>query len=201
MSCLCPAQAPSPVAEKAATDHPLSIDEAVTNEHTALMTLARAAALEYYEAGKYKLAEAKFIEALLEAKLGFDPKDPHIASSQNNLAEFYRNTKQYDKAEGLYKEALSQLDLIYGGEKHWLYVSTLHNLALMYEAAGRVTLGCLPACLLPYRAIQAPLHEGQGDRVPSGHPKQETLGPWTDSVVLCQGGSMRQCRRCKGCSS
>jgi hypothetical protein len=29
------------------------------------------------------------------------------------------------------------LDSIYG-EKHWLYVATMHNLALMYEAVGKV---------------------------------------------------------------
>jgi hypothetical protein len=40
----------------------------------------------------------------LAKQAGFDSKDPHIASCKNNLAEFYRNTRQYDKAERLYKE-------------------------------------------------------------------------------------------------
>lgn len=53
---------------------------------------------------RYAKAEAKFKEALEEAIKGFDAKDPHIASAKNNLAEFYRNTKQYVKAEPLYIE-------------------------------------------------------------------------------------------------
>ena len=32
---------------------------------------------------------------------------------------------------------MEHLEAIYGSEKHWLYVATMHNLALMYEAAGR----------------------------------------------------------------
>ena len=47
------------------------------------------------------------LEALEAARLGFNATDPHIASCQNNLAELYRNTKQYDKAEVLYKEVRS----------------------------------------------------------------------------------------------
>lgn len=53
---------------------------------------------------RYAQAEAKFKEAIEEAKLGFDPKDPHIPSCINNLAELYRNLGQYDKAGELYKE-------------------------------------------------------------------------------------------------
>lgn len=53
---------------------------------------------------RYAQAEAKFREALAEAQLGFEPHDPHIASAKNNLAEFYRNTGQWGKAEELYKE-------------------------------------------------------------------------------------------------
>ncbi|GFH07603.1 TPR_REGION domain-containing protein [Haematococcus lacustris] len=123
-----------PVSETAT--HPLDYDP-VTNEHTANMTMARTAALEYYQAGKWKQAEAKFLEALAEARLGFDSRDPHIASAQNNLAEFYRNTGQHSKAEALYQEALDLLESIYG-ERHWLYVSAMHNLALSYQAAGNL---------------------------------------------------------------
>ena len=35
------------------------------------------------------------------------------------------------------RQAMEHLEAIYGSEKHWLYVATMHNLALMYEAAGR----------------------------------------------------------------
>ncbi|GFR39925.1 hypothetical protein Agub_g1, partial [Astrephomene gubernaculifera] len=121
--------APTPL-----TNHPLEYDP-VTNEHTAKMTMARTAALEYYNAGKYTQAEAKFREAVEEAQLGFEAADPHIASAKNNLAEFLRNVGRWDEAEALYMEALDLLERNYG-EKHWLYVSALHNLALSYEARG-----------------------------------------------------------------
>ncbi|GIL87260.1 hypothetical protein Vretimale_1777 [Volvox reticuliferus] len=116
------------------TNHPLEYDP-VTNEHTARMTLARTAALEFYNAGKYAQAEAKFREAVAEAQLGFEPNDPHIASAKNNLAEFLRNTGRWDEAEALYKDALDLLERNFG-EKHWLFVAALHNLALSYEARG-----------------------------------------------------------------
>jgi hypothetical protein len=45
-----PGQGPLPVSETAV--HPLDVDP-VTNEHTAKMTMARTAALEYYQAGKW----------------------------------------------------------------------------------------------------------------------------------------------------
>eukprot|EP00798_Chlamydomonas_sp_ICE-L_P024231 gene24231-9830_t len=95
--------------------------------------MARAAALEHYQAGRYPQAETKLIEALDCAKLGFEATDPHLASCMNNLAEFYRNMGQYDKAEGLYHEALDLLESIFG-EQHWPYVSAMHILALMLEA-------------------------------------------------------------------
>ncbi|GLI70169.1 hypothetical protein VaNZ11_014793, partial [Volvox africanus] len=116
------------------TNHPLEYDP-VTNEHTAKMTLARTAALEFYNDGKYAQAETKFREAVAEAQLGFEENDPHIASAKNNLAEFLRNTGRWDEAEALYKEALDLLDRNFG-EKHWLFVAALHNLALSYEARG-----------------------------------------------------------------
>ncbi|GIL59392.1 hypothetical protein Vafri_14249 [Volvox africanus] len=116
------------------TNHPLEYDP-VTNEHTAKMTLARTAALEYYNGGKYAQAETKFREAVAEAQLGFVANDPHIASAKNNLAEFLRNTGRWDEAEALYKEALDLLERNFG-EKHWLFVAALHNLALSYEARG-----------------------------------------------------------------
>ncbi|EFJ45058.1 kinesin-like protein with TPR domain [Volvox carteri f. nagariensis] len=121
-------------AAPALTNHPLEYDP-VTNEHTAKMTMARTAALEYYNIGKYAQAEAKFREAVAEAQLGFEPQDPHIASAKNNLAEFLRNTGRWDEAEALYKEALELLERNFG-EKHWLFVAALHNLALSYEARG-----------------------------------------------------------------
>ena len=42
--------------------------------------------------------------ALEEAKKGFGEQDGHVAAACNNLAEIYRNLKEYDKAEPLYLE-------------------------------------------------------------------------------------------------
>jgi tetratricopeptide (TPR) repeat protein len=55
-------------------------------------------------------AEKLFQAALLEAKEGFGLRDPHVASALNNLAEFYRLKKEYEKAELLYLEAIEILE-------------------------------------------------------------------------------------------
>lgn len=49
-------------------------------------------------------AERYMKRALEEAKKGFGETDGHVAAAYNNLAEVYRNSKQYDKAEPLYLE-------------------------------------------------------------------------------------------------
>jgi len=53
---------------------------------------------------RYAEAERRFKEALVEARAGFPPNDPHIPSALHYLAEFYRNLGQLDKAEPLYRE-------------------------------------------------------------------------------------------------
>jgi hypothetical protein len=58
---------------------------------------------------RYPEAEAKFKEALAEARLGFPPSDLHIPSALNMLAEFYRNTKKFDQAAALYQEVRTGL--------------------------------------------------------------------------------------------
>ncbi|KAG6530114.1 hypothetical protein ZIOFF_012335 [Zingiber officinale] len=64
--------------------------------------------------GKLDEAERFFQAALEEAKKGFGEKDPHVASSCNNLAELYRVKREYAKAEPLYIEAISILEDSYG---------------------------------------------------------------------------------------
>nr|CAB3487787.1 unnamed protein product [Digitaria exilis] len=66
--------------------------------------------------GSRKLDEAEklFLAALLEAKEGFGLRDPHVASALNNLAEFYRLKKEYEKAELLYLEAIEILEESFG---------------------------------------------------------------------------------------
>ncbi|KAI8464610.1 MAG: hypothetical protein J3K34DRAFT_526045 [Monoraphidium minutum] len=126
--------APAALDERGLTNHPLDYDP-VTNEHTAAMTLARKAAVEAYEAGRFDEAEVQFRLALSEARKGFPPDDLHIPSALNMLAEFYRNTRRHEEAAALYKEALALLEEA-TGEKHWMYASALVNLALCEEEAG-----------------------------------------------------------------
>eukprot|EP00879_Flechtneria_rotunda_P019758 GHRR01020762.1.p1 GENE.GHRR01020762.1~~GHRR01020762.1.p1 ORF type:complete len:495 (+),score=208.15 GHRR01020762.1:103-1587(+) len=123
------------LSEDGLTNHPLDYN-AITNEHTAAMTLAKQAGVEAYQAGRYNDAERWFKEALEEAKLGFPPGDPHIPAAMHCMAELYRNTRRYSEAEQLYKEAI---DLLHDhlGEKHWMYAGALCSLASLYEAQGK----------------------------------------------------------------
>ena len=54
--------------------------------------------------GRTNEAEGYFKRALQEAKKGFGEADAHVAAACNNLAEFYRVTRQPEKAEPLYLE-------------------------------------------------------------------------------------------------
>jgi hypothetical protein len=53
---------------------------------------------------RYQDAERYFTEAVAEARAGFPAGDPHIPSALHYLAELYRNTRCFQKAEPLYKE-------------------------------------------------------------------------------------------------
>ncbi|CAK7338988.1 unnamed protein product [Dovyalis caffra] len=81
--------------------------------------------------GKLDLAEKFFFSALQEAKEGFGEKDPHVASSCNNLAELFRVQKQFDKAEPLYWEAIKILEESFGPEDIRVGAA-LHNLGQFY---------------------------------------------------------------------
>ena len=54
--------------------------------------------------------------ALEEAKKGFGEGDGHVAAAYNNLAEVYRNSREFDKAEPLYLEVRS---VVYELQKLW----------------------------------------------------------------------------------
>ncbi len=64
-----------------------------------------AAGVKAYRQGRYADAEKPFQAAVKEAE-GFEPQDPRLAMSLNNLAVLYRHQGQYAKAESLYKRAL-----------------------------------------------------------------------------------------------
>ncbi|CAA6671703.1 unnamed protein product [Spirodela intermedia] len=81
--------------------------------------------------GKVDEAEKYFLLASKEAKEGFGERDPHVASSLNNLAELYRVQKEFHKAEPLYLEALNILQEAFGPEDVRVGAA-LHNLGQFY---------------------------------------------------------------------
>lgn len=99
--------------------------------------MAKNAALEHYNNGRYSEAERRFREALQQAVLGFGADDPHVASCKNNLAEFYRNTGKYAQAKELYVQAVQQLLDLYG-DRHWLYIGALQNLGMCHASCGEL---------------------------------------------------------------
>uniref|UniRef100_A0A6N2LF61 Uncharacterized protein n=1 Tax=Salix viminalis TaxID=40686 RepID=A0A6N2LF61_SALVM len=99
----------------------------ISNEHTAKWRLFSDKGRE----GKLDQAEKFFFSALQEAKVGFGEKDPHVASSCNNLAELFRVQKQFDKAEPLYWEAIKILEESFGPEDIRVGAA-LHNLGQFY---------------------------------------------------------------------
>uniref|UniRef100_A0A0D9ZIC6 Uncharacterized protein n=1 Tax=Oryza glumipatula TaxID=40148 RepID=A0A0D9ZIC6_9ORYZ len=84
-------------------------------------------------------AEKFFQAALHEAKEGFGLRDPHVASALNNLAEFYRLKKEYEKAELLYLEAIEILEESFGSDD--IRVGTaLHSLGICYHLQRKFAL-------------------------------------------------------------
>uniref|UniRef100_A0A0D9W342 MalT-like TPR region domain-containing protein n=1 Tax=Leersia perrieri TaxID=77586 RepID=A0A0D9W342_9ORYZ len=81
-------------------------------------------------------AEKFFQAALHEAKEGFGLRDPHVASALNNLAEFYRLKKEYEKAELLVGTALHSLGICYHLQRKFALAQTCYERALKIE--GRV---------------------------------------------------------------
>eukprot|EP00850_Spirogloea_muscicola_P017696 SM000154S01431 [mRNA] locus=s154:312960:317693:- [translate_table: standard] len=51
---------------------------------------------------------------LRRPSFGFGDKDPHVASSYNNLAELYRLRREYNQAEPLYLEAVQRMEAATG---------------------------------------------------------------------------------------
>ncbi|KAL9392100.1 hypothetical protein Peur_016020 [Populus x canadensis] len=103
----------------------------ISNEHTAKWRLFSDKGREVFLQGKLDQAEKFFFSALQEAKEGFGEKDPHVASSCNNLAELFRVQKQFDKAEPLYWEAIKILEESFGPEDIRVGAA-LHNLGQFY---------------------------------------------------------------------
>ncbi|KAM7280198.1 hypothetical protein ACFE04_007332 [Oxalis oulophora] len=113
----------------------------VSNEHTAKWRVFTDTGRDYFLQGKLKEAEKFFVSALQEAKEGFGDKDPHVASSYNNLAELYRVKKQVDKAEPLYLEAIKILEESFGPEDIRVGVA-LHNFGQFYLVQNKLGEAC-----------------------------------------------------------
>eukprot|EP00850_Spirogloea_muscicola_P005090 SM000023S07546 [mRNA] locus=s23:6146:11274:- [translate_table: standard] len=105
--------------------------EVVSNAHTARWRVFTDTGRELFTQGRLTEAEKYFAGAIEEAKLGFGDKDPHVASSYNNLAELYRLRREYKQAEPLYLEAVQRMEAATGPQSQSVGLA-LHNLAGVY---------------------------------------------------------------------
>ncbi|KAF7851769.1 hypothetical protein BT93_L2634 [Corymbia citriodora subsp. variegata] len=109
----------------------------VSNIHTTKWRVFTDNGRDSFLRGKLEEAERFFLSALQEAKEGFGERDPHVASSCNNLAELYRVMKAFDKAEPLYLEAVNILEESFGPQDIRVGVA-FHNLGQFYLAQRRL---------------------------------------------------------------
>ncbi|ONK75326.1 uncharacterized protein A4U43_C03F15680 [Asparagus officinalis] len=109
----------------------------VSNSHTIKWRIFTDKGRELFLKGKIDEAEKFLRSAIDEAKEGFGPRDPHVASSYNNLAEFYRVRKAFEKAEPLYLEAISILEEAFGSDDVRVGAA-LHNLGQFYLAQRKL---------------------------------------------------------------
>ncbi|KAJ1686846.1 hypothetical protein LUZ63_018236 [Rhynchospora breviuscula] len=109
----------------------------VSNEHTIKWRIFTDTGRDLFSKGKLDEAEKAFESALKEARLGFGQRDPHVASSCNNLAELKRVRKQFEEAEPLYLEAISILEDSFGPDDIRVGAA-LHNLGQFYLAQHKL---------------------------------------------------------------
>ncbi|XP_048130391.1 kinesin light chain 3 isoform X2 [Rhodamnia argentea] len=109
----------------------------VSNIHTTKWRVFTDKGRDAFLQGKLEEAERFFLSALQEAKEGFGERDPHVASSCNNLAELYRVMKAFDKAEPLYLKAVRILEESFGPQDIRVAVA-FHNLGQFYLAQRKL---------------------------------------------------------------
>lgn len=109
----------------------------ISNSHTSKWRIFTDNGRDLFLKGKLDEAEKYFQSAVHEAKEGFGPRDPHVASSYNNLAELYRVRKSFEKAEPLYLEAISILEESFGADDIRVGAA-LHNLGQFYLAQRKL---------------------------------------------------------------
>jgi tetratricopeptide (TPR) repeat protein len=106
---------------------------APSNDATAQWRVFTDVGRDLVRQGRRDEAEAYFVRALEAARRGFGPRDPHVASACQNLAELYRLQRRYDEAAPLYESALAVLAEAYGPADVRVAFA-LHNLAGLYVA-------------------------------------------------------------------
>jgi len=84
-----------------------------------------------YKHGQLKMAEDLFDSALREAEK-FPAEDVRRATTLNDLAVVYDETKRYDKAEDCYNKALAVQEKVLGKESAEV-ATTLNNMANLYK--------------------------------------------------------------------
>lgn len=109
----------------------------VSNEHTIKWRIYTDNGRDLFLKGKFDEAERLFKSAIDEAIKGFGPRDPHVASSYNNLAELYRVRKAFEKAEPLYLVAINILEEAFGNNDIRVGAA-LQNLGKFYLAQRKL---------------------------------------------------------------
>ena len=93
-------------------------------------------AIELYLQGRYERAIVVAGKALEVANDNVGPDHPAVATSLNNLAEFYRTLGDYAKAETLFKRSLAIKEKAFGPD-HPSVATSLENMAALYRATKR----------------------------------------------------------------
>ena len=84
----------------------------------------------HYKSGDYSQAAALGEVALKITKDLYDADHPRVITALNNLALFYKLTERLDKAEQMYREAIS-LNEMSGGADHSETSTVIGNLAMV----------------------------------------------------------------------
>ncbi|MBX9948113.1 MAG: serine/threonine-protein kinase [Candidatus Obscuribacterales bacterium] len=90
---------------------------------------------EAFHSGNYHEAEALFGQALAKSG-GFEPDDPRIAETLNNLGNLYFNLDLYPEAENAIKRALAIREKA-GGPNSLTVADSLNDLGMIYLTEGK----------------------------------------------------------------
>lgn len=105
------------------------------SRHTSEWETFRRSAQKAMEVENYYEAQAMWLAAMEEAS-DFEPEDPRIITTLENLAEVYWKRGKYDKAEPLCKRILQMSEFVLG-EDHIDVALAANNLALLCQRQGK----------------------------------------------------------------